>query len=597
MKEEKYERRSAKKGVLRRLLKYLLKRWPVLVASTLCVILYANAMSIMPIIISKTIDLGIARGDFQNTLKYALMYLLVVALSGILWFLVRYLSELLSQSVSHDIRVEAFQAIYAQSMDFFDNMFRGQLVSRIINDTDRIGRTVSWQVRNIFNVMFTAMLSLYYMFTMSPRLFYVALVSMAVMALVNARYVLIIRPIYDEIRHQLGVLTSVVTDNLNGFKTVRALAIEDHEIEKFSNENERFLRLNLNAAKVRAIYGNLSQLVLGSSLAAIVYFGGSAVIAGTLSIGELTAFISYMMLLMWPMRALGFIISSLQRGLAAASRVFEIIDQPPRIKDRPNAVELKSVRGEIVFEDVHFSYVEGKPVLKGVSFRISPGEKVLITGPPGSGKSTILKLLLRFYEPDKGRILIDGYDVSEVTLESLRRHIGVVHQEPFIFSGTIKENILFGNPKAPMEDVIKAATIAKIHDFISSLPEGYDTVVGERGITLSGGQRQRIDIARAILKDPEILLLDDPVSNLDANTEKELVEDLKNVLKGRTAIMISQRMSLVSLADRIIVLEDGRVVEEGTHEELMAKRGLYYRLYMTAMAESGEGSYDRKLQD
>ncbi|HHC19032.1 MAG TPA: ABC transporter ATP-binding protein, partial [Euryarchaeota archaeon] len=457
MKEERYERRYAKKGVLRRLLKYLLKRWPILVASTLCVILYANATSIMPIIISKTIDLGISQADFQNTLKYALIYLLVVALSGVLWFLVRYLSELLSQSVSHDIRVEAFQAIYAQSMDFFDNIFRGQLVSRIINDTNRIGRTVSWQLRNIFNVLFTAALSLYYMLTMNPRLFSVALISLAIMALVNTRYVLLIRPIYDKIRYQLGVLTSVVTDNLNGFKTVRALAIEDYEKEKFSKENDEFLELNLNAAKVRAIYGNLSQLVLGGSLTAIVYFGGSAVIRGTLTIGELTAFISYMMLLMWPMRALGFTISSLQRGLAAASRVFEIMDRPPRIKDKPNAIELKDVRGEIVFEDVHFSYVEGKPVLKGVSFKISPGEKVLITGPPGSGKSTILKLLLRFYEPDKGRILIDGYDISEVTLDSLRRHLGVVHQEPFIFSGTIKENILFGNPNAPMEDVIRAA--------------------------------------------------------------------------------------------------------------------------------------------
>jgi len=590
-KEQQQQLKTVQKGVFRKLLRYLIKRWPVLLASTVCVILYANAMSIMPVIISKTIDLGISQRDLYNTVKYALTYLLVVAFSGAVWFLVRYLSELLSQSVSHDIRVEAFQAIYAQSMDFFDNVMRGQLVSRIINDTDRIGRTVSWQVRNIFNITFTAALSLYYMFTMSPRLFYVALISLTIMAVVNVRYAIIIRPIYDNIRHQLGVLTSVVTDNLNGFKTVRALSIEDYEIEKFSNENNKFLNLNLNAAKIRAIYGNLSQLVLGGSLAAIVYFGGTAVVAGTLSIGELTAFISYMMLLMWPMRALGFIISSLQRGLAAASRVFAIIDQPPRIQDKPGAIELESIKGEIKFENVHFSYIEGKPILKGISFRVAPGEKVLITGPPGSGKSTIIKLLLRFYEPDSGRILVDGYDISDIKMRSLRAHIGVVHQEPFIFSGTIKENIMFGNPKASMEEVIRAAMIAKIHDFISTLPNGYDTVVGERGITLSGGQRQRIDIARAILKDPKIILLDDPVSNLDAKTEKELVEDLRNALRGRTAIIVSQRMSLVSLADRIIVMEDGRIVEEGTHEELMAKKGLYYKLYMVSVGKA-EGRRD-----
>ncbi len=569
-------------GVYRRLMGYLARRWPMLIATMAFVIAYSYARSVLPLIFAKVINLGIVGKDFQEILYYSFTYLAIIAIYGVLWLLVRYFSESLSQGVGHDIRMEAFRAIYSQGMEFFDKFPRGQLVARLVNDTTRVGHTVSWQVRNIFNVSFTAGISLYYMFCMNRLLFSIVLVALAAMAFSNVRYVLLIRPIYEEIRHQIGVLTSVVSDNLNGFKTVRALSIEEYEIEKFERENSRFYELNLKAAKIRSFYGNLSQLILGCTLASIAYFGGIQVISGRLSLGDLAAFISYVMLLMWPMRALGGFLSSLQRGLAAAKRVFEIIDQRPSVIG--GSEEIGEIRGEISFEEVHFSYVPGKEVLKGVSFKVRPGEKVLITGPPGSGKSTLLKLLLRFYDPDSGRICLDGKDIREFSLESLRKTIGIVHQESFIFSGTIRENIEIGKPGASEEEILRAAKVAKIHDFISSLPEGYDSIVGERGITLSGGQRQRIDIARVILKDPKIVLLDDPVSNLDAKTEAELVKDLKEILKGKTAIIVSQRLSLSSLADRILVMQDGKIVEEGTHSELMRRRGVYYRLYLAYSA-------------
>lgn len=576
---------SRSKSVFIRLIRYLLKRWPLLLVSTTAVVTYAYTVSLGPLLLRYAIDYGISKGNLDIAIKYSLLILGVTALGGLAWFVTRDATARLSQGLAHDLRVEAFAAVHKQSMEFFDSVAAGQLISKITNDTNRLARVLSWQVRNVVNLSFTAGISLYYMFTMSPKLSYIVLIALALMAVVNAKYTTTIRPIYDKVRHQLGVLASLVTSNLNGIKTVKSLTLEDVETSRFSKENNEFARLNLKAAKVRAIYGNASQLILGVSMASVLYYGGYAVSAGALSVGELTAFITYLSLLMWPMRAFGFMLSATQRALAAASRVFEIIDMGKTSEQQSGGVRLESVKGEVAFDSVTFSYVKGKPVLKNVSFRVRPGEKLFLAGPPGSGKSTILKLILRFYEPDEGSIQIDGIDVKEIDLDLLRDMVAYVPQEPFIFSGTIKENILFGNPDASMDDVIRVAKIAKIHDFIESLPQGYDTLVGERGITLSGGQRQRIAIARALLRDPRIVLLDDPVSNLDAETEHRLVEDLKEILKGRTVIIVSQRPSLATLADKVIVLEGGRIVDEGTHEELLRRNPAYRKLWV---ADGGE---------
>ncbi len=568
-----------------RLLIYLAKRWRLFIISIASIIILTTLNSLVPIYIRDAIDQGILMKNLWNTIYYTIIILGLVGGAGVASYTSRYFITLLSQQVVHDIRVDAFKSIQRQSMDFFDKTYTGQLISRITNDANRLARFFSNRLRNLVNSILLASLSIYYMYTMSPRLSIIAAAMIITLAIVNTRYVMIIRPIYDAIRHQIGVLASIVTNNLNGIKTVKALSLEEHETSIFNKENNEFTRMSLKAAKIRAIYGNISTLVLGASISLILYYGAYAAINGELTIGEITAFITYLTMLMWPMRALGLILGGFQRTLASAKRIFEIIDAKPKIYENPSARKLRDIRGEILLKNIVFSYIDEHKVLNNINLRIKPGEKILITGPPGSGKSTILKLLMRLYDPQSGNIYIDGIDIKDIKLDSLRKFIAMVPQEPFIFSGTIRENISFGADNIQEKDIIEAAKAAQIHEFIMSLPKRYDTLVGEKGITLSGGQRQRIAIARALLTKPKILLLDDPVSNLDAETERKLIQDLEKIFEDRTVIIVSQRLSLARLADRIIVLDKGRIVEEGTHNQLITKKGLYHKLYTTSLTQ------------
>ncbi|MEB3765887.1 MAG: ABC transporter ATP-binding protein/permease [Desulfurococcales archaeon] len=567
-----------------RVLSYLKDNTLRFTAAIVLIILMAYTNAIIPVLIKNAIDLGISQGSTRTAIYYSLLILGAGILNGVFSFTGRILLVKASQEAVYRLRLDAFRAVQRQSMDFFNKTLVGQLISRITNDAERITGFLSFRLRMLVYSSFLIGISVYYMLGMSTSLTVIALATIAIVMTINALYAMKVRPVYDKVRHQTGSVAAVSTGLIAGIKTVKSLALEDSLFARFQDENKKLYEYSVEATRITSLYGNLPFLVMGASMTGILLIGGRAIIGGGLTVGVLVAFLTYMLTMTWPLRALGFIIGDMQRTVAAAARLFEIIDSAPSQLDPEDALDLPSPKGDVRVEHVSFSYRGGKKVVDDVSLHVPPGEKVLITGPPGSGKSTLLKLIARLYEPDSGRILIDGVDLRRIKNSTLRRIIAYVPQEPFIFNRSIRENIALAKPDASIEEIVRAAKIAKIHDFIASLPNGYDTIVGEKGVTLSGGQRQRIALARALLLDPKILLLDDPVSNLDAETEKMLVEDLIDIAKDRTVIVVSQRPSLRVLADKIIVMVDGNIVEEGSHEELLKRKGHYWSI----LASHGE---------
>jgi ATP-binding cassette subfamily B protein len=386
----------------------------------------------------------------------------------------------------------------------------------------------------------------------------------------------------------MGALSTVMQESLTGIRVVKAFAREPFEMTKFDVQNDEWFRRRYRVNQVWANYWPLFTFILAASIFLLLWLGGPAVMAGEMTVGALFAMISYVLMLNGPVQRLGFLVNLAATADASASRVFEIIDTPNEVAEAPDAIELGRVRGEVRFENVSFAYREDRPILADVSFVVAPGQTVALIGPTGSGKSTITSLIPRFYDPTEGRILVDGADVRQVTLASLRRQIGLVLQDSFLFSATVAENIAYGRPEASQEEIEAAAAAARAHDFIMSFPAGYATRVGERGMTLSGGQKQRIAIARALLTDPRILILDDSTSSVDTETEHLIQQALAVLMQGRTTFVIAQRLLTLKSADMILVLSHGRVVERGTHDSLLRIGGFYREIYDLQLKDQEE---------
>ncbi|HIE18707.1 TPA: ABC transporter ATP-binding protein [Candidatus Bathyarchaeota archaeon] len=565
----------------KKIMKYVVRNWMWFTISVAAMLISTYINVYIPKLSGRVIENILEIGDFNLLVSLVLQILGLTGVLAVFSLIQRYANGYFSQKIVFDVRNDAFKSIQRQSFGFFDKMQIGQLMSRVTTDVNRIRGFVGWQLRMLFSSVFLLVGVIVSMITINLEL---TLISFSIIPILFFSYGIYgkkIRPIIHTAREYYGNLTSMLWENITGIRVVRSFAQEEYEMKKFQEPNRRYYEMMMKAVKLRSIFNPIGSLIVGFSAAMILWYGGVQIIRNQFTVDQLYVFTSYLTMLIRPAIMLGMIWTGYQRMMAAAERVFEIIDAVPEVKDKPDAIRLPSIKGHVVFENVSFGYDEEKLVLKNVSFEAKPGETVALLGPTGSGKSTIIRLIPRFYDVTSGRILIDGYDIRDVKIKDLRKHTGIVSQETFLFNMSVKENIAFGKPNASMDDIIRVAKIAKAHGFIMNLPKGYDTIVGERGVTLSGGQQQRIAIARALLMDPKILIMDDSTSSIDVDTEYEIQQALNALLKNRTAFIVTQRISTIRNADKIIVIEDGRIVEEGNHETLMAKKGLYYKLYQT----------------
>ena len=565
-------------GAVRRALGYLRSYKLESGGAFVALLLVTAANLTTPLLIARAIDDGIRPRDLEVVFVMVAGLVGVALARGLFTFLQGYLAERASQGVAFDLRNALFERIGRLSFSYYDRVQTGQLVTRLTNDVEQIRTFTGSGVVQLGNAAVMLVGTTFLLLYLDWQLALVALAIVPPIVFVLVRFVQKIRPLFGEVQQTLGRLNTVLQEDLSGVRVIRAFAREDYEVERYRDVNDELLNKNLET--VRTFAGNFPIIFLLSNLGTlgIVLFGGLQVIGGGLSIGELVAFNAYLGFLLQPILTIGFLSASISRAGASSQRVFEVLDAPIEVKDKPDAVELPPIHCRVEFEGVGFRYPGSeREVLREVSFCIEPGQTVAILGTTGSGKSTLVNLVPRFYDVTEGGVKLDGHDVRDVTLSSLRSQVGIVLQETRLFSGSVRDNIAFGKPDATDEEVEKAARDAQADGFIRELPEGYDTVIGERGLGLSGGQRQRIAIARALLVDPRLLILDDSTSAVDAETEAAIQETLDRLMReeSRTVFVIAQRVSTVRDADLILVLDEGEIAARGTHEELTRDSELY----------------------
>jgi ATP-binding cassette subfamily B multidrug efflux pump len=486
-----------------------------------------------------------------------------------------FITEKASQEVAYSLRNDLYDKLQRQSFAFYDTAATGELMSRLTSDVEMCREATGFGFSSLLGNIAWLVGIAGYLFYLDWRYTLISLSMLPFLFIVATRYTLKVEPLYTDVQEQRAKLTAVAQENFSGVRVVRAFSQEDEEIQRFHHENEGLCSRTLKTAKTGSFYHPAMDFFANLGTVLVIWYGGREVIQGRITLGSMVAFHGSLWMMIWPVRMLGYILGVMQRAAASAKRVFELLDWKSVVVEKPEALVLPGINGWVCFEDVSFGYENDRKILEGINFEARPGEVVAIVGSTGSGKSSLVHLIPRFYDVREGRVTIDGHDVRDVTLESLRRQIGMVLQENFLFSASIRENIAYGRPSASLEEVETAAKAAAAHEFIMQLPDGYDTVVGERGVGLSGGQRQRVAIARALLADPRILILDDSTSSVDLETEREIQEALNHLMKGRTTFIIAQRLSTVQQADKILVLDGGTIVQEGTHTQLVREGGTY----------------------
>jgi ATP-binding cassette subfamily B protein len=566
----------------------LLRPYRLRVAGMFAALLVGTAASLAPPLLAKiAIDDGISKHDTTTLVIVVVAFMLSALLVWAMTYVQTYLVGWVGQRALADLRIRIFKHLQSLPIGFYESRPAGVLISRMTNDIEALDSLVTDSVVTLFQAGLTLIGTVVILLTLDVKLALITFCIFPVLAAGSLWFRLASAGAFRRTRETIGAITAYLQETLSGIRVVRSFGQEPYHEAQFAELNEDNRDANMTTVKLNATYFPAVEMLSGVAIAGIVLYGGYQAIEGTITVGTVVAFIAALSFLFDPIQQLSQLYTTYQSGMAALEKIFQLLDVRPDLTDSPGAVRLPRIDGEIRFEDISFSYARRRgsekepPVLAldGVSLDVQAGETVALVGATGAGKSTMAKLVARFYDPTEGRVLVDEHDLREISSSSLRSQMGIVPQEAFLFSGTIRENIAFGRPDASDEEVRAAAAAVGVDDFIAELEHGYDTEVGERGAQLSAGQRQLIAFARALIADPRILVLDEATSNVDLHTEGRIEEGLRRLLAGRTAIVIAHRLSTIRQAGRIVVLEHGQIAEQGSHDELIAAEGRYFELY------------------
>ena len=588
--EEHYGRINS--HIFRRLVSLLKPHWKWVVGFLLCISMVSAIDSYTTFLSKRIIDEGIIAGSREAIIQIIIIYGSIILLQALGAFGFIYLVGILAERVRYDLRKKMFNHLQQLSLSYFSETPVGWIMSRLTSDTERLADLMTWGILDVTWAVINIGTAGVFMFIINPRLALIVFLMLPILIFVAIQFRTKILYHYRRSRKMNGKITGAFNEGISGVRVIKALSREDSNLEEFSELTDGMYDASFKAAWLSALFLPTVQMISAIGLGIILWRGGMEVQVGNMTIGGIQAFVSYITFIMWPIQDIARVYANMQNAVASAERIFGLIDTEPAVKDRLKTVDTETIEGNIRFENVHFHYEEDDPVIKDLDFEVEHGEMVALVGPTGGGKTTIVNLLCRFYEPTQGTIYFNELDYLDMKLEDIQTRIGVVLQTPHLFSGTIEDNIRYGRLNATDEDIRNAAELAGAHEFIMKFEKGYRQDVGEGGNLLSVGQKQLISIARALLAEPELFIMDEATSSVDTLTEALIQQGMDRLMEGRTSFVIAHRLSTIKRADKILVIEDGQIVEMGTHRELIRRQGKYYNLYTQQFRQELEAQYD-----